>query len=240
MHIAKTGGSFINKIFETEVGSSEYIEHLEASSNMKRFDNQSYVSGHLYLNAWKSLRAEGYEIVTIFRDPFEQLRSHIEWIDHYNLSAYSGELSALDNETKELVYIVKNLDLTNYQEMDHFMTNLPDRGIQYFDNCQARYLLFDGKDVKRNTPITLRSQGNLVRRLSELKVFGITEDMKGFLQNISDEFSINFDHVKPKEKVNTAKSIRKIPIHNSQMRFVLTKRLYLDIFLLNKVKKLLS
>lgn len=234
MHIAKAAGSFINEALKAAF-EDDFVAHCEAGnlSPLNRDDWQETRawSGHVYLSNW--LRIENRlnftaRKFTLLRDPWKHLASHIQWLDHYNLDDYQHEFRMLDAETRGVVIEVGDADIENAGDLDRLLTNLSDKGIQYFDNCQSRYFIVGMDRIQRMDPLHLGHRDLLVEVEKNFDLIGLDCRMQQFQSALSELVGkpIQFGE-KP---VNTAKSHRRIPIERDDIRRVLQKRILLDLW----------
>lgn len=147
MHIAKTAGSSVNDYFQRlypQGRTQTFVEHLVygGSSLGKIFESYDFVSGHLFFGHFHDLPRQ-IKRMTIIREPFSHLASHLRWIKHYNHDYMFDEMSALPREIRDLIQYVGRHNLGRPEELDHLLTNLPPYGIYLFNNLQCRYLIGD-------------------------------------------------------------------------------------------------
>ena len=89
MHISKTGGSSLVDNFREHLSDSEmclwadqYGPHYSFLS--ENYSKIKFCSGHFYIDDWNrisEMHPSAWKKVTIVRDPFEQLASHLRWMD---------------------------------------------------------------------------------------------------------------------------------------------------------------
>lgn len=239
MHIAKTAGSFVNHSLK-QVFDGKFVDHCEIPLRSPlQMDGRDHVigwSGHVYLRRWLSIEREvglNTRKFTLLRDPWHQLASHIQWLDHYNLEEHRAEFVALDTETQAVVRQVGETDIEDVGDLDRLLTNLSPRGIQYFDNCQSRYFLADFQVIKPRDPLHLGMRSSLVEAIELFDFIGRDED----LAQLAQAFSRILDTDIPfgTERINTAKSLRRVQIEQEDVREVMKKRLLLDLWLYNRV-----
>ena len=248
MHIAKTAGSYVNKVFMDSLEEGHAKTHLERSlGSHETFmslidDGVIYFSGHIYYATIdKILKLSGKKgqvhLITALREPFSHLVSHIKWLDHYNLPEQRREYNRLPERVKRLVEKIGTAKFDDHGSIDNLLTNLSAAGVQFLDNCQARYFLADHNSIlSPEAPLTLDTRMLLATRLKDFSKVLMSTSMDQDITDLSDV--IGFELTAVKEKVNQAKSVRDIDITNPLVRSILAKRLTVDIWLWQHVQKL--
>ena len=93
LHIPKTSGSSTNAFLRALYGKGAVVEHVEYQlpdllAGRRVAIRAPCVSGHVPLWAWRLYRgAEHYACVTILRDPWARLVSHVNWVAKYAAGA---------------------------------------------------------------------------------------------------------------------------------------------------------
>lgn len=85
LHIAKCGGTSVNHFLGKHFDPAVALEHMESSESWVQdpasFERYEYLSGHVGLSSLDRLmNLSRFELVTVVREPFAQLRSHFAWI----------------------------------------------------------------------------------------------------------------------------------------------------------------
>lgn len=239
MHIAKTAGSYVNHVLSQAFGD-DLVAHCEAA---KRLDPEAadwskpVWSGHVYLQNWLGIeRRQGWKAkrLTILREPVSQLASHILWLDHYALPGFRDEYRRLDEATRDVVDAVGQTDLSSGDDIDRLLTLINGRGVQYFDNCQARYFIARSPGIGLQDPLHLGLKPRLLQEMRRFSLIGIGEEMDRFIAALGAETGATL--VPAATKVNEAKAARTIDTDNPLIRRVLSKRLTLDMWLYRHVK----
>lgn len=248
MHIAKTAGSYVNKVFENSLREEEAKVHLERSlGNHEAFlsmleEGTVYFSGHIYYSTInKILELSGKKgqvhLITALREPLSHLVSHIKWLDHYNLPEQRSEYNRLPERVKRLAEKIGATDFADPGSLDSLLTHLSAAGIQFLDNCQSRYFVAEHNTaISPEMPLALDMRMLLSTRLKDFSKILMSTTMD---QDIADLGQITgYDLKVVKDKVNPAKSSRDIDISNPLIRSILAKRLTVDIWLWKHVQKL--
>lgn len=240
MHIAKTAGSYVNAMIAAAYEPDAVDVHIERypmRQNVQRISGRSFVSGHVYLNNWKRIDPhDEFLRVTVLRNPYNQLASHILWLDHYNLPEFADECRRLDPETRQLVSWIGGLDLSDLGQLDDLLTKLPAKGIQYFDNCQSRYFIAGHEDGPAiDEPISLKHRPLLARMAGELDFIGLAEHMQDAVRVLSSSLGLKLDY--QEEIANPARSARSINVSSPEVRDILRKRIMLDLWIYEAARR---
>lgn len=240
MHIAKTAGSYVNRLFGDALGETNIVVHAESKlrdpSNFKRLiteQNVKFFSGHLYLRLWDEFSKhvdKEFKLITVVRDPIEQIASHILWLDHYNLDRKRGEYQRLSESHRRLVDLIQNVNFDDPGHLDHFLTHLPPAGLQLLDNCQSRYFLCGpGSPILNHEPITLAHTSAIVKSCNRFDLILVQNDLRAGVLMINSLLGTNL--VFSETRVNEAKAERTIDTSNPVIRALLSKRSTTDLWL---------
>jgi hypothetical protein len=246
MHIAKTAGSYVNKVFENALGSEKVLSHREGKLGDHNQFNEyldsgiEYISGHIYYPTWDKIiqlsgRKGEIHLVTAIREPFSHLVSHIKWLDHYNLPEKKIECGRLSPRIQKVVREIGGCNISDAGELDDLLTNLSDAGVQFLDNCQSRYFLSSvGGKIDLDTPITLSSRRNMIDSMNSFSKILRSDDLDGGLGELGK--GVGLELLPLDTIVNKAKSERTIDLDNPMVRSVLAKRITVDLWMWNFTK----
>lgn len=240
MHIAKTAGSYVNRLFLDALGGDRAVEHFlqrypthEAVAQAVNDEGVVFLSGHVYLRLWNELsRTVGRPFlrVTALRDPIEHLASHILWLDHYNLPEKRAEYARLSEPHQRLVDRIGQVDLADCGSVDHFLTHLPAGGVQLLDNCQARYFVSGpGSRTGHHDPLTLAHCEEITRAARGFDLIIRQDRMDEGVARIAALAGLTLSA--PAGRVNEAASARRIDTANPILRAVFGKRTLVDQWL---------
>lgn len=247
MHIAKTAGSYLNQLFINEYGEDRVLTHVETKlRNMNKFKNDvaenriKVFSGHVYYTRWKEIATSlgvSFKNIAVVREPVSHIASHLLWLDHYNLPEKKAEYQALGESHRRLVDLIGAIKFDNIGDLDHFMTHLPAAGIQMLDNCQSRYFLCGpGSPVNFFEPITLSHANTIVRATREFEFIMLQDNLDEHVVKLNSMLGTRMKPIK--ERINEAKSPRRIDTSNPIIRSILSKRLTVDSWLWRHVNML--
>lgn len=239
MHIAKTAGSYVNRLFHDALGATRAVEHIEmrlpnSDAVAKAVtDGAGFLSGHVYLRLWHELaKSCGADFLrlTVIRDPVEHLASHILWLDHYNLPEKRAEYLRLSEAHQRLVDLIGRVNFADMGMLDAFLTHLPAAGVQLLDNCQARYFVCGpGSATAHHDPLTLAHSDEIGRALRTFDLVIRQDRMEEGIARINALTGLTLAPVS--ERVNSAKSLRRIDTDNPVVRGIFSKRTLVDQWL---------
>ena len=203
MHIAKTAGSTVNRFFQ-----DQYPNHLSAihvESNRRWLDDAEYarsleyVSGHItYSHFANWLDLSSYYKVTLLREPFSHIQSHLAWIKHLSEPAEASKLSRYPEFVRGLSKKLWHCDLADPDALKHFVASLQDQELVLLDNCQTRYLA----DVVKGAWVNQQYADKALETIKRFDRVGKTEAMGIFLQDVSRAMKFRMPALETRENVS--------------------------------------
>jgi hypothetical protein len=169
MHIPKTAGSSVNRVFRDHFGPERVLEqcHLRPDLNFRSFE---FVSGH---SDWFSLstavKTRAYSF-TFIREPVEHLLSHLAWVKALNRSDRQTDFDAHDVSIQAIARELSDVDLTDADAIDYYLTHAEGYAATLFKNAQARYFLRPGVDNARPNQSTYIQAASCFRRINRVGV----------------------------------------------------------------------
>jgi hypothetical protein len=144
MHIAKAAGSTVNSFFASHYRNEQYAVHIESNEKWRSspddLNKLHFLSGHIHLHALaKKLNLDDYYKVTVVREPFEQLRSHLSWIRKLSDPGEDQRFRQHPTYIQNFSAKLAKVDLSNPKALKEVMESLEDVEMQLVDNCQVRY-----------------------------------------------------------------------------------------------------
>lgn len=147
LHIPKSAGTTVNALLTRLYGAQNTVLHAEWAAQMTRSGRGGTtradgVSGHLPLAEWAGLPGQGaYGRVTLLRDPWERLVSHLNWMDRYNQGHDAATLARLSPAQARIVALLAETDFADRGAVAAMMARMAAPGLpRYFDNLQIRML----------------------------------------------------------------------------------------------------
>lgn len=190
MHIAKAAGSTVNVFFANHYSETQYAIHLESNekwqTNPDELKSLSFLSGHISLPVLgKKLNLEDYYKVTVIREPYAQLCSHLAWIKRL---AMPGEEKRFKQHPEYIQVLARKLAATEFTALEKLKTllgSLTEREAKLIENCQTRYFIFvpPGRSVdETDTRKAIEASATFDR-------IGITESISSFMKDVASDMS---------------------------------------------------
>lgn len=203
MHVAKTAGSSLNRVIASKFAKSEISLHIENHSARHQkgaLDHYMYLSGHISIVAARKKMGLGHRYqITMFRDPIEQLASHLRWV---KLIESGIGLRVFSKHPKEVRQISRELQKINFRDADsllHYLNGLSGLAYKYFNNCQTRYLL-----GPKATLIGDFEFEQAMKAFDFFHLIGITERFSPFVNALSKKMGWSLPSTQSMENVNTS------------------------------------
>lgn len=207
LHIPKTAGTSINSIFSEKLDSCKLHIESERSTEYRYLDPQrfDYLSGHVrYFEAATLLDLREFIKMTILRDPFEQLVSHLNWVYHIS---HDRNHPRFQRQTEQVLNLGRQIADTDFHDPDQVSTwisSLSPEGHTLFNNNQTRYL--------SNRPETIKpteiDASSAVETLRTFDIVGTRENLPLFLKLVANLTGLMIDQApKNKNKLSNPKRI---------------------------------
>jgi hypothetical protein len=186
MHIAKAAGSTVNAFFASHYARGRYLVHIEsekawreAPKSLREFD---FLSGHVSLPSLKRrLGIENFRLVTVVREPYAQLISHLAWVRRLSDAGEEYRFHRHPEYVQAFSRKLAGHDLANPGELKTLIRSLNDLERQLVDNCQVRYFtrVEAGFSVSEGD---LRQARVAVREFDRI---GTAEDLDAFMAGVA-------------------------------------------------------
>jgi len=204
-----------------------------------KLGNMNFISGHIFLEDIKKLPyIVNYNLISIFRDPYRRLASHIRYMDRYNQPEYETQFNHLGDELKIVVKSIEKVDFERPDDLEALFASLPAWGRAAFENCQTRFLVCDLASVVAS-PYGDLPEGAFdlaLERLEALDVIGISEALDTTIEQLAVRLGTPFAPRAP--VLNTASSHRKLNHNDPHIREVMRPLLGVDELLYTRAKAL--
>jgi hypothetical protein len=209
MHIPKTAGTSLNAYLEAQYAPENIVLHAEnqilgkTREETRGLDEKHLLTAHLKLDTLaRFIDSDRFFKVTVLRDPVRQTISHFGWVRRLADPENQKEFERSPDYIKRIVERMEKLDLVEFIDtMDRLEKN-------FFDNCQARYLLPFHGDVEledAHLPAALR-------QLESFDLVGLTERFYDSLLMLS--FSMGWPPPRKTPKLNTSSKRYMIDLEN--------------------------
>lgn len=196
LHIPKTSGSSINAFLSSLYGAQNFIRHAEYRlpklvSGGEPTLAVDAVSAHVPLCRWRLLPGtDAYARVTILRDPWARLVSHINWVDRFNHGEpLPGGVTA--PAVARVVATMAETDFEDESSLLHLMQVVAEEPhFTAFDNMQVRMLLTVGGPRATFRTLQPTDAQEALQELAQFAVVGICEDQSRFQSALMDMLDI--------------------------------------------------
>ena len=190
MHIAKAAGSSVNTFFSDHFTEGQYAIHIESNSNWQSKPDElkklGFLSGHVGLYVLdKKLNLEDYYKVTVLREPFAQLSSHLAWIKRLSMSGEEQRLNKHAIPIQAFAKKLSEIDFSKPEKLRTLLDSLTEFEMRLIDNCQVRYF-------KWFAPGQSVSEADAQKAITATEVFdriGLTESIYNFMKNVARDMS---------------------------------------------------
>lgn len=220
MHIPKAAGSSVNNFFSNHYANNQYAVHIEsnkkwqtAPADLKKLD---FLSGHVNLPTLsKKLNLDDYFKVTVVREPFAQLRSHLAWIKRLSMP---GEEQRLKNHTtviQEFAIKLGKIDFSNLDALENLVNSLQGIELQLVDNCQIRYFIA----VPPGQTVNEVHAREAIKASALFDKIGTTESIEQFFKEVATKMSWPQKAQLPRE--NVAQDYYGLDVTNQETRNIL-------------------
>ena len=211
LHIPKTAGSFFNQFLHTNIES--FLEHIEVKIDLEnetdilKLSQYQSFSGHVVLPRVqnKFLHRFPKKVITILRNPIEQLISHITFVRELAEESEKNRFVNHSRVIQELALYLKSLDFTNPNEFIKLIDWLEKNEVWLFHDCQTRYL-GNGKGAIQPDNLDLA-----LKNLESIEYIGISERLQEFMVLLAHKESLK---VIESTKVNATKRRYGLDINN--------------------------
>jgi len=190
MHIAKAAGSTVNAFFAGHYSEKQYAIHIESNekwqSNPDELKKLSFLSGHISLPVLgKKLDLEDYYKVTVIREPYAQLCSHLAWIKRL---AMPGEEKRLKQHPGYIQIFATKLAATDFtapEKLESLLGSLAEREARLIENCQTRYFTF----VPPGRSVDATDAAKAIKASATFNKIGVTESISSFMKDVASDMS---------------------------------------------------
>lgn len=220
MHIAKTAGTSVNSYFSGQYPAELTATHVESNALFRTdpewLNSLRFVSGHIVFSEFEQrLDLSEFFKVTLVREPFAHLRSHLAWIRHLTAPELDQHLRSYPEYIQLLAVKLRDTDFHDTSMLARLVESLHGLELHLLDNCQTRYFSapIEGSRVDR---------GDCCRALQTLPRFdlvGTTEETNSFLSEAAR--MMGFENSIPSSRGNVAGSYYGLDINSAPVREIL-------------------
>lgn len=188
VHIAKTAGTAVNSFIAQHYPAKRrylHVENTDFRTNPSFAKEYDFLSGHVRATLLRHhLRARQFRVITMLREPFGQLASHLCWVRNIGANSDPKQLAKHPPEIQALAEQLVKVDFGSAQALTDFFESLEGLGLNLFDNCQTRYLLAPPNAQHRGQLDRVHLQGALAQ-MNRLDLVGVSEKSGEFCELLS-------------------------------------------------------
>jgi hypothetical protein len=185
MHIAKAGGSTVNRYLLGHYDERRARVHIESApewpQNAKLLEGYDFLSGHISLRALDAqLDARRFRLVTVVREPWSHLVSHLAWVRRLAEPGEERRLKAHSAPIQAFALKLAQCDFAEAASVHEMVTSLGQEERIIVDNCQVRYF------AKVPGPwATAADLEEAIGATSRFEHIGLTGDLDGFFAAVA-------------------------------------------------------
>ncbi len=233
VHIAKTAGSTVNKVFNEWFGSDNSLVHAESQNNWKdRVKNKTiqFLSGHLpYQEFIKTEDLNSYKKAITFREPYSHVISHLSWIRALSLSENKVSYDAHPEYIQVLSDKLASYDLSSPEQLTELIKSFNLLEHSLLDNTQTRYIRADITKAAVDEVDFISAKDNL----KFFDFIGVDNDISGFLARVATEYEVQY--IKDDRRENVLDIKFGLDINNSEITAALLPLVQFDLKLYSAV-----
>jgi hypothetical protein len=204
MHIPKTAGSSVSRLFIDHLGEERAIEQCTRGIYREwDFNSLEFVSGHLPVcDLDGRLDATAYRF-TLLREPIDQLISHLNWVKRLLLPDYRKNFEQNTVEIQQVALSLAEVELSDPEAVDRYLRQCRGRARRLFLNAQASYFLPRESDCAQ---ADLDLACAAVRSLGRFHAVGRMEDAARVIARVAADNGLGALAPLPRENVSRHKA----------------------------------
>lgn len=220
MHIAKTAGTSVNGYFIAQYPAGLTATHVESNPRFREdpewVQELKFISGHIVFSEFEQrLDLSEFFKVTLVREPFAHLRSHLAWIRHLTAPELQEHLKSYPDYIQKLAVKLQDTDFGDLSMLRRLVESLHGLELNLLDNCQTRYFAAPISN-NRVGPDDLDRASKTLHRFDFI---GTTEETDFFLSEVSR--IMEFENPPPEARNNVAQSYFGLDIDSRRVRDIL-------------------
>ena len=219
MHIPKTAGTTLNVALLDRFHGHRTATHIESTSwgrDHEAARSYDFVSGHVRI-AQLSQRIDlsDYLRITLLREPFAQLASHLAWVrsvaDDHESDFYKAHGLHIQSVARRL----RTIDFSSPRELELFVESMTSAELELFDNCQTRYFLTERLEGR----ITTSELESATETLATIDLAGVVERYDDFLARLCRR--LDWDPIRNAPRLNVSTERYGLDVHDVATRTIL-------------------
>jgi len=185
LHIPKTAGTTFNNFLKRAFSSKECLFHIE--NKLDKLENKRVIGGHIILpKATKVIpNFEEYIKLTVFRNPLEQVSSHLRFVKKLGESSEYKRLEGHSSSIKRIVSFLWSIDFSNVEDIKKLINWLEENNYVLFHNTQIQYLIGSKFHV---TEEELIEAENIIEKIEYI---GITERLDDYIKLLTYKLDLS-------------------------------------------------
>lgn len=184
LHIPKTAGSSFNIFLESQIATGNFYFHIEGVKEWGTLNEMQAISGHITLPRFKdNFIPNEYVTFTFFRNPIDQLVSHLYWVRHLSEPGVETFKQNHPPVIQKMSEKLMQMNFSDIYEINHFIKNLNLAERSLFDNCQCRYL----HPIPPNRKYANTDLEMAMESLSEIDLIGVTEHFDQTIELVTNQ-----------------------------------------------------
>ncbi len=186
MHVPKTAGSSLNRLFCDYFGDDVSLPHLESAANPKELDisRYYYVSGHIrFLEIIHQFDLRPFCFISLVRSPIDQLCSHLRWL-RFVSEVPRGSFFKAHTETIQKVSLkMRKFDFSKLDELEAYVESFEHPENFLFHNCQTRYFIPNYTTER----VVDRDCESAMKAIDRFDYVGCLEDLDAFFTHLTTQ-----------------------------------------------------
>lgn len=231
MHIAKTAGTSLNRVF-TDAFGDDVMTHVEGMPlSREMLESSRFISGHVrHLVFRRFCKGIDYRFITLLRDPVDHLRSHLNWVKLQTIDQRHQPFISQNAPIKRLSEDLRKVNIARPDEIRRFLDGNLDNPecVTLFENCQTRYFI----QAQANRALTYEDFVEAMNNMARFDFVGISEMFEASVERLAKELDLPLNARSVRE--NTTSYSRRID--RGQFRDELSDYLGYDLALYELAK----
>ena len=235
MHIPKAAGSTVNTFFSNHFSPNQFAIHIESNKQWHASPDDlkklSFLSGHV---SWHTLEKRldmgDYFKVTVVRNPYEQLCSHLAWIKRLALPSEIQRFKQHPQYIQEFALKLGSVNFEDVEMLTDLLSSLEETEKQLVDNCQTRYFT----QIPRGRSVCSEDAEMAKRTSSKFDHIGTTDQISDFLRVVARKMQWPETSIEIRD--NVSQSYYGLNIANEDTKAALTPLVRYDMMLFDYIK----
>jgi hypothetical protein len=240
MHIAKTAGSSLNAWFASQFPDGRQAVHVESHADWParawRLSHLDFISGHVAMHTLdRHLDLARWYSVTVMRDPWAQLASHLAWIRRLSDPGEEARLARHTEVIQRLSARLAEVNFRSARSIQKWWQGENGEGpgqaaLRLLDNCQVRY--FTG--IEPEQTVTEADAARAIEASARMDRIGTLDTLDAFRDCVALDMGWTLPPELPRE--NVTREFYGLDTSRARIRRVLEPLVRHDLALYKHVK----